>query len=101
MCITIDRSRRKTAHKTFSAGGMEERAVDVAADPERYVMGAQRLKRVMATIDSMPPRRREAFLLHRIDELTYTQIARRMNVSIKAVEKHMHLAMRQLSDTDD
>ena len=55
----------------------------------------------MASIEAMPPRRREVFLLHRVEELTYAQIARRLNVTIKAVEKHMHLAMRQLSDTDD
>jgi RNA polymerase sigma-70 factor (ECF subfamily) len=64
-------------------------------------MGAQRLTRVIAVIEAMPPRRREVFLLHRIEELTYAQIARRIGVSMKAVEKHMHLAMRQLSDADD
>ena len=75
--------------------------MDPAADPERSLMGAQRLQRVMASIDAMPPKRREVFLMHRIEELTYAQIARRLNVSVKAVEKHVHLAMRQLSDTDD
>jgi RNA polymerase sigma-70 factor (ECF subfamily) len=78
-----------------------ENTVDPAADPERSLIGSQRLQRVMAAIEAMPPRRREVFLLHRVDELTYAQIARRLNVTIKAVEKHMHLAMRQLSDTDD
>jgi len=55
----------------------------------------------MAAIDAMPPKRREVFLLHRVDDLTYAQIARRLDVSIKTVEKHFALAMRQLSDTDD
>ncbi len=75
--------------------------MDAVADPERHVIGAQRLKRVMAAIDAMPPKRREVFLLHRVDDLTYAQIARRLDVSIKTVEKHFALAMRQLSDTDD
>lgn len=75
--------------------------MDLVADPERSLIGAQRLRRVMATIDTMPPKRREVFLLHRVEELTYPQIARQLGVSIKTVEKHMHLAMLQLSETDD
>jgi RNA polymerase sigma-70 factor (ECF subfamily) len=100
-CLAIDRLRRRATRATATSGDLEEGAVDAVADPERGLMGAQRLKRVMAAIDAMPPRRREVFLLHRIEELTYAQIARRIGVSIKAVEKHIHLAMRQLSDADD
>jgi len=55
----------------------------------------------MAVIDEMPPRRRDVFLLHRIDELTYPQIARKLGISIKAVEKHIHLALKQLAENDD
>ena len=100
-CFAIDRLRRRKTRGTFASGELGENAVDPAADPERSLIGSQRLQRVMASIDAMPPRRREVFLLHRVEELTYVQIAKRLNVTIKAVEKHMHLAMRQLSDTDD
>jgi len=100
-CVAIDRIRRRSTRGPTSTDEAGEGLVDAAADPERTLMGAQRLERVMATIQTMPPRRREVFLLHRIDELTYPQIARRIGISIKAVEKHMHLAMRQLSDSDD
>lgn len=100
-CVTIDRLRRRATRVTHLAEQAGEGRMDAAADPERTLMGVQRLKRVMATIDTMPPRRREVFLLHRIDELTYPQITRRLGVSLKAVEKHMYLAMMQLSDSDD
>jgi RNA polymerase sigma-70 factor (ECF subfamily) len=100
-CVAIDRIRRRSTRGSTSGGEAGEGLVDAAADPERTLMGAQRLERVMATIQTMPPRRREVFLMHRIDELTYPQIARRIGISLKAVEKHMHLAMRQLSDSDD
>ncbi|MDP3736415.1 MAG: sigma-70 family RNA polymerase sigma factor [Hyphomonadaceae bacterium] len=100
-CLTIDRFRRKALRQTYTSDEAGENAVDPAADPERKLIGAQRLGRVMSAIEAMPPRRREVFLLHRIEKLTYAQIARRLDVSIKAVEKHVHLAMRQLSDTDD
>ena len=100
-CLAIDRLRRRATRSAFAASEAGESAVDAVADPERSLMGAQRLKRVLAAIEAMPPRRREVFLLHRVEELTYAQIARQLGVSLKAVEKHVHLAMRQLSDTDD
>lgn len=100
-CVAIDKLRRRTSRRTVATANAGEDVVDLAADPERSLMSAQRLTRVMAVIDSMPGKRREVFLLHRIEELTYPQIARRMGVSVKAVEKHMALAMRQLSDADD
>ncbi len=100
-CTAIDRIRRRMSRTAMISVDAGDGPLDPAADPERTLMGAQRLGRVMATIDAMPPRRREVFLLHRVDELTYPQIARRLGVSVKAVEKHMHLAMKQLSDADD
>jgi RNA polymerase sigma factor (sigma-70 family) len=100
-CFAIDRIRRRDRRSTFVSSEAGENAVDPAADPERSLMGAQRLQRVLAAIDAMPPRRREVFLMHRVEDLTYGQIARRLNVSVKAVQKHVYAAMRQLSDTDD
>jgi RNA polymerase sigma factor (sigma-70 family) len=100
-CVAIDRIRRRATRGTHLVEQAGDGRADSVADPERTLIGAQRLKRVMATIDTMPPRRREVFLLHRIDELTYPQIARRLGISLKAVEKHVHLAMIQLSDSDD
>jgi len=100
-CVAISNFRRRKTRVDYARSELGEGAVDLAADPERALMGAQRLRRVMAVIDAMPARRREVFLMHRVDELTYPQIARRAGISVKAVEKHMHLAMRQLSDADD
>lgn len=93
------RDRKKKSGLLWSEAG--ENLVDLAADPERSLIGVQRLQRVMAAIDVMPAKRREVFLLHRVEEMTFPQIARRLGVSVKTVEKHMHLAMLQLSDTDD
>lgn len=99
--VAIERIRRRYSQPALVSSRAGEEFVDTASDPERSLMGAQRLQRVMETINGMPPKRREVFLLHRVEELTYPQIARKLGVSIKAVEKHMHLAMVQLSDADD
>ena len=99
-CLTIDRIRRRRTRS--AAPGQEIReALDLTTDPELVAISGQRLRRTMAAIDDMPPRRREVFLLHRIDELPYSQIARRLNISMKAVEKHIHLALVELAEVDD
>lgn len=99
--LSIDRTRRYAFRSTYNRSEGKDGAVDAIANPERALMGAERLRRALAVIELMPPRRREVFLLHRIEEQTYAQIAKRLGVSIKAVEKHMHLAILQLSDADD
>lgn len=45
------------------------------------------------TIVGLPPKCRLAFMLSRFDELSYPQIAERMGVSVKMVEKHITKAL--------
>jgi RNA polymerase sigma-70 factor (ECF subfamily) len=95
--LVIDRLRsRARAARIFSAGGEHDHHVCTGPDPERALLATERLRRALEIIDAMPSRRREAFLLHRIDGLTYLEIARRMGVSVKAVEKHLSSAMLDL-----
>lgn len=41
------------------------------------------------TVDELPPRCRDAFILHKIHGLSYREIAHRLGVSESAVEKHI------------
>lgn len=95
--LVIDRlrSRARTA-RLFSADGVSDQRPGAVADPERVLLATERLRRALAIIDAMPGRRREAFLLHRIEGLSYVDIARRMGVSVKSVEKHLSAAMLEL-----
>ena len=61
--------------------------------PEARADVNQRLRLLQAAIDDMPPRQREAFLLYRYDELRCEDIADRMGISVRAVEKHLQLAL--------
>lgn len=49
----------------------------------------ERLDKVMAALDSLAPRTREIFLLHRLDGLKYREIAARFDITVSAVEKHI------------
>ena len=55
--------------------------------------GRARLDRFLAALDELPPRCRQVFLLQRYEGLTYTAIAKRLQISVSAVEKHMMRAL--------
>ncbi|MET4684294.1 RNA polymerase sigma factor [Brevundimonas faecalis] len=65
-------------------------------DAEQIVAGKQRLKRMLAILNTLPPRAREVVILRRFENLTYPQIADRLGISVSAVEKHMVRAMSAL-----
>jgi RNA polymerase sigma-70 factor (ECF subfamily) len=95
--LVVDRLRRRARWAKVTVADPEADALDPVSDPERRLIAAERLRRAIAAIDAMPPRRREVFLLHRLEELSYVEISRRLGISISAVEKHMRLAMAQLA----
>jgi len=48
-----------------------------------------RLERVKSGIEQLPPRTREIFLLHRLEHVKYSELARRFGISESAIEKHV------------
>jgi RNA polymerase sigma-70 factor (ECF subfamily) len=51
---------------------------------------------VTNSINELPLKRRNIYLMSRNDGLTYKQIAEKLNISVKTVESHMRLALQQL-----
>lgn len=64
--------------------------------PERILIASERLSRLMAALGELPPRMAEAFVLHRFDEMTYGEIARRMGISVRTVESFIARAVTRL-----
>jgi RNA polymerase sigma factor (sigma-70 family) len=66
------------------------------AAPDRVLEGREALERLVAALRELPADTREMFLLNREDGLTYTQIAARYALSVKAVERHIIKALNHL-----
>ena len=62
---------------------------------ERELLGKERLKMFIHALEGLPPRTREAFLLYRVYEYSYREIAARMGISISGVDKHIRRAIEQ------
>ena len=56
------------------------------------------LQKIEASIEALPPKRKEIFKLSREEGLTYREIAERLHVSVKTVESHMGFALKQLRE---
>ena len=69
--------------------------------PERVLIGKQAVERAVAVLETLPPRTREAFLLHRFEEMTYAAIAQWMGISGKGVEKLIKRALKRLTADGD
>lgn len=52
--------------------------------------------RLEKAIAQLPENQRIVFLMNRMDKLKYAEIAERLDLSVKAVEKRMHLALIEL-----
>ncbi|MEM6894413.1 MAG: RNA polymerase sigma factor [Bacteroidota bacterium] len=67
--------------------------------PEFQLEEQEFSERLEAAIASLPEGQREVFLLNRMDQMTYKEIAEFLEVSQKAVEKRMHKALVKLRKT--
>lgn len=54
-------------------------------------------KRLQQALGSLSEKHRMVFLMNRIDKMTYIEIAERLGLSVKAIEKRMSLAIKELN----
>jgi RNA polymerase sigma-70 factor (family 1) len=71
----------------------ENQASEYSMPPD-YIMEMNEFDdRLQQSISAMDEKNRTVFLMNRIDDLTYTQIAQNLGLSVKAVEKRMSKAI--------
>lgn len=79
-------------HKTSSLRIVENET------PEFLLVEKEFLHKIERVIASLPQKEREVFLLNRIEKKKYKEIAVMLNISIKTVEKRMHLALKTMRE---
>lgn len=89
-------SMRARAVRVRPAHEPLEAAVEVPANdptPERQLLTEQQLARLLEVIQRLPPKCQQAFVLSRFHNMGYQQIADRLGISVKMVEKHIAHAL--------
>lgn len=55
---------------------------------------SDQLKKMNFILSKLPQASKEVFLMNRINEMTYAEIAKELDISVKAVEKRMSVALK-------
>jgi RNA polymerase sigma factor (sigma-70 family) len=98
MNLAVDYQRKASVRDRYQAEGDQDTITESASDsqfqPEHILIARQRLQMLQSALDELSPECRTAFLLHGTEGLTYAEIARRLNISVSMVGKHLAQAMR-------
>ncbi|KAB8065087.1 sigma-70 family RNA polymerase sigma factor [Janthinobacterium violaceinigrum] len=88
--IVIDEQRlhQRRPHDDIDTPQLQLRAPR-ADEPEQRLHDRQTMERLLAIIESLPPRCRQAFALYKFDGLSQIEIAAQMGISVNMVEKHI------------
>lgn len=90
--LAVDRLRREKVHDRATQLPLFHELVDHRT-PDRRVAAEQELLKVTRILAALPPRCRQAFVLHRFDELDYSTIARKMKLSERMVRTYVVRAL--------
>jgi RNA polymerase sigma-70 factor (family 1) len=88
--ILISKYRRQQVELKFQKS-LSSNPLDYSADEEFQFIELQ--KKYEKALSNLSEKQRIVFLMSRNDELKYPEIAERLNLSIKAVEKRMSIAI--------
>ncbi len=73
-----------------------------SSESPEFIMEEKEFKQKLDdALDALPENQRTTFLLNRIDGKKYAEIAEMEGVSVKAIEKRMHLALKSLREKID
>ncbi|HEY0687184.1 MAG TPA: sigma-70 family RNA polymerase sigma factor [Steroidobacter sp.] len=88
--IAVDEQRRTRVRRetALDVDGFLQVSDGQPLHPE-VLAARERLQKVLAALESLGPRTREIFLLHRLDGLKYREIASQLGITVSAVEKHI------------
>lgn len=92
--LLIDSVRHDKVRLEFTKSSSTNTTHDASYDLEK-----KEFERVLEqAIGQLSEPQREAFLMNRIDKMTYSEIAETLEISVKAVEKRIHLALLNLKE---
>jgi len=99
--LSVDQARRE------HLAGIVPGALDILPltdpnpRPDEVYAAEERLQRMKAGLEALSPRRREVFILNRIEGYSFTQIADQLGITLSAVEKNAAKAVLFLTDWMD
>jgi RNA polymerase sigma factor (sigma-70 family) len=97
---------RRSGHRRQTRDGQWHDAVTHKVGPEPVadqvdavdaIDSRRRLEAIVAATTELSPKCREVFVLHKIHELSHSEVAERLGITKKTIEKHMTTALKHLA----
>lgn len=99
--LSID-AWRKATRRAATVEETEQQELEAMAcrhpGPDASADGAMAFERFLALLDELPLLPRHAFILHKLDGLTHAQVAERLGVSSKSVQRYLVEAMAHFAE---
>ncbi len=96
--LALNRIRKQRNHDAYLSANQLD---DDHRSPERSVVAQRELEALQEVLESLPENCRKAFILSRIHNKTYTEIAEELKVSISSVEKYLMKSIHYLGEKFD
>ncbi|QBR71675.1 RNA polymerase subunit sigma-24 [Beijerinckiaceae bacterium] len=88
--LAVDLTRKTKIRSRYAGDNIDlEQLSGNSGSPEAASEGAMELRRLQAALAELPPLCRAAFLLNRIDGLTYAEIGERLGLSVRTIDRYM------------
>lgn len=93
--ISIDHFRKEKVKLKYTS----QLNVHKEREDGQYILEMREFKeRLEKAIDGMSEASRVVFVMHRMENYSYKEIASQLDIGVKAVEKRMHKALKYLSE---
>jgi RNA polymerase sigma factor (sigma-70 family) len=90
--------RRRDAHRASRVRPLTENRPASANSTEGRAAGKETLERVLAALESLPPRQKQVLHLAMIEELSISEIAEVLSSNRDAVKANLSLARKQMRE---
>ncbi|MBL8271247.1 RNA polymerase sigma factor [Steroidobacter sp.] len=98
--LNLSAKAHKREHRElYETTPVEELVIgDVRFGPEENATADECLERLQKRLNSLDPRTRDTYYMHRVHGMTYEQIAEHFDISVSAIEKHLARAAIALTE---
>jgi RNA polymerase sigma-70 factor (ECF subfamily) len=89
--VTVDLLRERLKVKKYRTNILEKASTNYRI--EDSIEYADLLERINQIVKDLPPRKKEIYLLSRVNQLSYNEIAEKLNITVKTVENGINYSM--------
>lgn len=94
--LLIDDRRSARSRRLRLVGNLDELDRADPLDPERHVMAEADIEALCAAVTALPNRRRQVFVMRRVQNRSLREIARSLSITVKGAEQHLTQALQML-----